>query len=138
MQSIQHSRWIRHLLALLAGGLLTLSLAPFELWPLAPLSCALFYLLLQNVTSRQATLTGWLYGFGLFASGASWVYVSIHDYGSAPPLLASFLTLLFVASLALFHALHAWLWVRYFRSSRHSLPGALAFAALWVALVAGS
>lgn len=134
MQSIQHSRWIRHLLTLLAGGLLTLSLAPFELWPLAPLSCALFYLLLQNVTSRQATLTGWLYGFGLFASGASWVYVSIHDYGSAPPLLASFLTLLFVASLALFHALHAWLWVRYFRSSRHSLPGALAFAALWVAL----
>ncbi len=134
MQSVLNKRWIQPTLALLAGVLLTLSLAPFDLWPLAPLSCALLYLLLQDASSRQAMFIGWLYGFGLFASGASWVYVSIHDYGSAPPLLASFLTLLFVAALALFHVLQAWLWVRFFRNPQHRLFNALAFAALWVSM----
>ncbi|TDQ36311.1 apolipoprotein N-acyltransferase [Thiopseudomonas denitrificans] len=136
MQFILHKRWIHHLLAPLAGCLLTLSLAPFDLWPLAPLSIALLYLLLQEATSRQALLTGWLFGFGLFASGASWVYVSIHDYGAAPPLLAGFLTLLFVAALALFHALQAWLWVRYLRHPEHRLLNVPAFAVLWVAMEA--
>lgn len=124
--------WLQSLLALVSGSLITLSLAPFELWPLAPLACAVLYGLLQQANGRRALLTGWLFGFGLFMSGASWVYVSIHDYGSAPPVLAGFLTLLFVCGLALFYAVQAWLWVRFIRPAEAGLLAVAAFAALWV------
>lgn len=133
MPKILHNRWFQPLLALLGGVLITLSLAPFNLWPLAPAACGLLYLLLQKTDSRQALRIGWLFGFGLFLSGASWVYVSIHDYGSAPPPLAGFLTLLFVAALACFHALHAWVWVRFVRLPGHALLNIPAFAATWLA-----
>lgn len=102
------------LLALPAGALITLSQAPFDFWPLSLLAPLLLLLLLQNTTPRQATLRGWLFGLGLFGSGASWVYVSIHEHGQASALLASTLTLGFVAGLALFFALHAWIWQRWF------------------------
>ena len=133
MPQLLSKRWLRCLLALGCGPLITLSLAPFNLWLFAPLACALLYWLLQqDSTPRQGLLTGWLFGFGLFASGTSWVYVSIHDYGSASPVLAGLLTLLFVAGLALFQALHGWLWVRFLRGQPQQLRDALAFAALWV------
>lgn len=134
MHWITRSGWPGNLLALAAGALTTLSLAPFDIWPLALLSVGLLYLGLREPTAKQAAGRGWCYGFGLFASGVSWVYVSIHDFGSAPPLLAGALTLGFVAGLALFFALLGWVWVRWLRQTNAPLPDALAFAALWLAL----
>ncbi|MCW3147292.1 apolipoprotein N-acyltransferase [Stutzerimonas stutzeri] len=126
--------WPGNLLALAAGALTTLALAPFDLWPLALLSIALFYLGLRQLAPKAAAGRGWCYGFGLFASGVSWVYVSIHDFGAAAPPLAGLLTLGFVAGLALFFALLGWLWARWFRREQAPLADALAFAALWLAL----
>lgn len=134
MHWITRSGWPGNLLALAAGALTTLSLAPFDIWPLALLSVGLLYLGLREPAAKQAAGRGWCYGFGLFASGVSWVYVSIHDFGSAPPLLAGALTLGFVAGLALFFALLGWVWVRWLRQTNAPLPDALAFAALWLAL----
>ncbi|MBA1264843.1 apolipoprotein N-acyltransferase [Stutzerimonas stutzeri] len=134
MHWITRSGWPGNLLALAAGALATLSLAPFDIWPLALLSVGLLYLGLREPAAKQAAGRGWCYGFGLFASGVSWVYVSIHDFGSAPPLLAGALTLGFVAGLALFFALLGWVWVRWLRQTNAPLPDALAFAALWLAL----
>lgn len=131
--SVLRYGWQGNLLAVLAGGLITFSLAPFNLWPLALVAVALCYLLLQRLTPSQAAMRGWLFGFGLFASGVSWVYVSIHDYGSAPPVLAGALTLAFVAGLALFLAAFAWCWANFLRQAQYSLSNALVFAALWVA-----
>lgn len=132
MRWITHPGWPGNLLALTAGALTTLALAPFDYWPLALLSAGLFYLGLRGLNSRQAAVRGWFYGFGLFGAGTSWIYVSIHDFGAAPPLLAGFLTLLFVAAMALFFVLPAWLWVRWLRCNKSPLLDALAFAALWV------
>ncbi|QLF94256.1 apolipoprotein N-acyltransferase [Pseudomonas sp. ABC1] len=126
--------WPGNLLALLAGTLTTLGLAPFDLWPLPLLSAALLYLGLRNLSRKQAAGRGWCYGFGLFASGVSWVYVSIHDFGAASPALAGLLTLGFVAGLALFFALLGWLWSGWLRRTNAPLADALAFAALWLAL----
>lgn len=126
--------WPGNLLALAAGALTTLALAPFDLWPLALLSIALLYLGLRRLTPKAAAGRGWCYGFGLFASGVSWVYVSIHDFGAASPALAGLLTLGFVAGLALFFALLGWLWARGLRREQVPLTDALAFAALWLAL----
>ncbi|MDY0250622.1 MAG: apolipoprotein N-acyltransferase [Pseudomonas sp.] len=136
MHWITRSGWSGHAIALAAGAAITLSLAPFDLWPLALISCALLYLGLSTLTPRQAAWRGGWFGFGLFASGTSWVYVSIHDYGAAAPPLAFILTIAFVAGLALLLALFGWLWVRFFRQNNHSISNALAFAALWVAIEA--
>ncbi len=136
MHWITRSGWSGHAIALAAGSLITFSLAPFDLWPLALIACAVLYLGLSALTARQAAWRGWWFGFGLFASGTSWVYVSIHDYGAAAPPLAFILTVAFVGGLALFLALFGWLWVKFLRQSHHSLSNALAFAALWVAIEA--
>ena len=134
MHWITRPGWPGNLLALVAGTLTTLSLAPFDIWPLALLSVALLYLGLRETAAKQAAQRGWCYGFGLFASGVSWVYVSIHDFGAASPALAGLLTLGFVAGLALFFALLGWLWVRLLRNRHSALGDALAFAALWLVL----
>lgn len=134
MRWITRPGWPGNLLALVAGALTTLSLAPFDIWPLAPLSIGLIYLGLRELPAKQAAGRGWCYGFGLFASGVSWVYVSIHDFGAAPPLLAGALTLGFVAGLALFFALLGWLWSRWFRQISSPLTNGLVFTALWLAL----
>ena len=102
---LTQSGWRSNCLALAAGALITLTLAPFELWPLAFVSSIVLYLSLSHLNARQAVLRGWWFGLGMFASGTSWVYVSIHDYGAASPVLAAFLTAVFVAGLALFLAL---------------------------------
>lgn len=120
------------LIAPLAGALVTLSLAPFDIWPAGILSCALLAWLLSTCTPRQGFWRGWLYGLGLFGSGVSWVYVSIHVHGYAPVPLAATLTALFCAGLALFHGLFGYLYVRLVRP----LPGGMLMGLplLWVLL----
>lgn len=124
--------WPGNLLALLAGAIAPLAFAPFDIWPLAVLSIGLLYLVLRELRPAQAALRGWCYGFGSFAAGTSWVYVSIHDYGAASPALAGLLTLGFVAGLGLFFALMSAVWARWLRRSEAPLADALAFAALWL------
>lgn len=132
MRWMTHPGWPGNLLAAVAGGLTTLALAPFDFWPLAVVSLALFYLGLRQLSPRQAFVRGWCYGFGTFAAGTSWIYVSIHTYGGASALLAGLLMLGFIAGVALFFALPAWLWARVIRRDQAPLGDALGFAALWV------
>lgn len=116
------------LAALVAGGFTTLTASPFELWWLGPVAIGLLYTGLHALTPAQAALKGWLYGVALFASGTSWVYVSIHDYGYTSVPLAVFLTTLFVTILALFFAGTFWLYRR-FISARLAF---ISFAGAWV------
>ena len=122
--------WIGHLLALLAGALVTLSLSPFDYWPLGIVSCALLVYLLDGLTPIAAAKRSWFYGLGLFGAGTSWVYVSIHVYGYAPAALASFLTLIFSAGLALFSAGTGYVYARFL--SNKPLGKTLGFAAIFV------
>jgi apolipoprotein N-acyltransferase len=99
------------LLPLAAGALLPLSLAPFDLWPLGLLSLALWFVALRR-PGVSGAWTGWWFGIGKYGVGASWVYVSIHVYGNAPPPLAAFLVGVFVFGLALFPLANGWLFRR--------------------------
>ena len=132
MRWITRPGWPGNLLALAAGALTPLFLAPFDIWPLALLSLALFYVGLRELSPRQAMGRGWCYGFGLFGAGTSWIYVSIHTYGGASVALAGLLMLGFIAAIALFFALPAWVWARWIRRNEAPLADALAFAALWL------
>ena len=62
------------MLATFAGALVTLSLAPFDIWPAGILSCLLWAALLHNCSPRQALWRGWLFGLGMYGSGVSWTH----------------------------------------------------------------
>ncbi|QFT85929.1 Apolipoprotein N-acyltransferase [Halomonas sp. THAF12] len=121
-------RFLGPLAAIAAGVLTTLSAAPFHLWWLAPVAAGLLYAGLPSLSARQAAWRGWCYGLGLFGAGASWVYVSIHDYGYTGVPLALALTALFVAALSLFFAVTLGLYRR-LCGPRLSV---LTFAGAWV------
>ncbi|MGJ8523243.1 Apolipoprotein N-acyltransferase GT2 [Carnimonas sp. R-84981] len=127
--SLCRCRWACCLAALLLGALTTLTFAPFGLWWLAPLLCAPLFGLLRGTTVKRGMLLGYCYGLGLFTSGASWVYVSIHDIGGSPMPLALVMTALFVAGLALFYLIVG----AFYRllSPRASMLEPLTFAAAW-------
>ena len=96
-------------LAAVLGALLPLSLAPFGWWPLGVVSVGGWFWLLDRSAAGAAGL-GFAYGVGKYGAGVSWVYVSIHLYGGAPPWLAGLLVLLFVCGLALFTLLQGWVY----------------------------
>ena len=103
-------RW--ELASLLAGGLLTLAFAPFDYSFLVVVSLVLVFLSWLDCSPARAALRGYLFALSLFGTGISWVYISIHDYGGAPVLVASALTILFVCFWSLFPALTAYLSVK--------------------------
>lgn len=100
--------------ALIAGALLTLAFAPFNITPLAMISPALLLGLWLYVTPRRAFFRGWLFGLGLFSTGVYWVYISIHTYGEATVWLSLFITVGLINILALFPAYTGWLLNRFF------------------------
>lgn len=122
------ARGLPGLLAFAAGALAPLAFSPVDLWLCGLLSVIGCYCLLQGRTPRAAAWLGWCYGLGWFGVGTSWIYVSISVYGNAAPPLAFFITLLFVAGMALYFALFGYVWRRW-ASRRLALVG---FAATWV------
>ncbi|MFD2229242.1 apolipoprotein N-acyltransferase [Alkalimarinus sediminis] len=108
----------------------TLSLSPFNYWPLGILSITIIMIGMNGASPKKSLLFGWLFGIGLFGSGVSWVYVSIHNFGNAPAPLATALTAIFVAAIALFPAATFWLFRKLFNGQdRWSV---ITFPAVWV------
>jgi len=105
--------WQRVVLVLLAGALMPLAFAPFELYPLGLLALAILFFLWRRAGPGQAFRTGFLFGLAMFGGGTSWIYISIHDYGYVPLALSISLTLLFVIVLALFPALCGYVAARF-------------------------
>lgn len=133
--STHAARPIVFFVLILAGAFQTLTFAPYKLWLLGPISIALVLWITRGLepcenSPPKGFLYGWLFGLGLFGSGASWVYISINTYGHAPPVLAGALTILFVAGLALFSALNFWLYFK-LRGQNRVFNGIL-FSAIWV------
>jgi apolipoprotein N-acyltransferase len=67
MRWITSPGWPGNLLAVVAGALTTLALAPFDIWPLALVALALFYLGLRDLSPRQALGRGWCFGLACLA-----------------------------------------------------------------------
>lgn len=122
--------WLGALLAPLAGILVPLSLAPYDIWPLGLLGIGLFALITLYRTGKQCLWLAFLFGLGMYGLGASWVFVSIHTFGNSPFGLALLLTMLFVAGLALAFSLPFWIYGRWLSSLPYGLL--LGFPAIWV------
>ncbi|MGB1322312.1 MAG: apolipoprotein N-acyltransferase [Vibrio gallaecicus] len=124
-------RLLRSLAAVFVGALTTLAFAPYQIWPIAILSPALLLFLINNQSARSALWIGYAWGFGQFASGISWVYVSIDGFGGMPLAANLFLMALLVGYLAIYSGLFSWGLNRYFPSNNLS-RFFLAAPALWL------
>ena len=90
---------------LAAGAASVLGFAPFYFWPVPIVALAALFLVWRaSGSALQAALSGFAFGLGYFLAGVSWVYVSLHVFGSMPAALAALSTFLFCAYLALFPA----------------------------------
>lgn len=93
------------LLPAAAGAAAVLGFAPFYAWPVPIASLAILFLAWSKSGSTgRAALAGFAFGLGFFLAGVSWVYVSLHEFGHMPAVLAAVATLLFCAYLAVFPA----------------------------------
>ncbi len=122
--------WLGALTLVVAGALQTLTFAPFNLWWLGPVSVFLILLVTIPAAPGQLFRAGWFTGLGLFATGASWVYISISEYGNTSIPIAILLTVLFVMGLALFHALAFWFWGKLAKES--AVRRLILFPAVWI------
>lgn len=124
----------RLLAALLLGAASVVAFAPSACFPLIWLTLAGLYGLLEQAADgkgawRSGASIGGAFGFGLFISGVSWIYVSLSTFGGMPASVAALATLAFCGGLSLYPALLGALFVR-FSPSRGWQRGVF-FAALW-------
>lgn len=116
--------------ALVAGGAGVLGFGPFGYFWAALLSASVLVWLWWDAAPGRAARLGFIYGVGLFGTGVSWVYVSMHVYGQMPPWMAVLVVVVFVSMLSLYPALVGWIYRRF--PARCGLAGAVAaLPALW-------
>ncbi len=115
--------------ALVAGAVTVAGFAPLAVFPLPFLTLAGLLLIWLRAGAQAAFWAGFAFGVGLFGVGASWVYVSLHDFGMMPAPLAAIATLAYCAILSLYPAAAGWCLARLVRAP---LTAALiAFPAAW-------
>ena len=95
---------MKTLFALLAGVANAASFAPFGWWPLCLISVGILFSLWCTDSRRTAAWHGFVYGLGMFGAGTSWMYLSLHDFGGMPPLLAGLCIALLTMVVSLFPA----------------------------------
>lgn len=123
-------RWLRPSLAVFAGAIGPLALAPYNWWPLGLLSIAALAFTMTNQPGRRCLWLGFLFGLGMYGVGASWVFISINQFGSTSVPLSLALTSAFVVGLAFCFALPFYAFGRWFNTGAWGLI--IAFPALWV------
>ncbi len=122
--------WRGDILAIFTGSILPLSFAPYDWWWFGILACASLALCLKKISARRALWRSFLFAVGMYGTGISWIYVSIHDFAYTPAWLATIMTAMFVAFMAL---LFCWPFYFYQRFLGHSYFGVLwGFPAAWV------
>ena len=92
----------RRLLALICGLIFSLGFAPFDLWALSIITVAVLFQLVKNSSNKEAFAHGYLFGFGMWLTGISWLYVSIHYHGNIGIIGSSLLIFIFISILSLY------------------------------------
>ena len=109
-QNITHKQ---NVLSFSLGLALVLCYAPFSYYWLVALILPTWLYSLQGKSSRDATKQGFIFAFGWFSAGISWVHVSIDQFGGLPLAISLLLMLLLCLYLALFLALACYLAARF-------------------------
>ena len=103
----------RNWLSFLAGAILVFAYAPFSLWWLPFIVLPLWFINISRIEEKglkkESAKQGFLFGFGWFCSGVSWVHVAIDEFGGMPLIASLGLMLLLCAYLAIYPALACYL-----------------------------
>ncbi|MBN2689921.1 MAG: apolipoprotein N-acyltransferase [Gammaproteobacteria bacterium] len=121
------------LLAFAAGAQTVLAFAPFNHAELAILGLLILLASWINASAKRAFWRGWLFGLGLFGFGCYWVYISIHLHGGASIIVATFVTAIFIAFLALFPAIVGLLLTKLFPKNSF-LKYVIVFPTIWTSV----
>lgn len=129
---------VRHGLLLLVGAIHALAFAPYPLpaWalPYVQIAC-LSYLARHTLMAASADAVARnavIFGFGQFALGLYWLYISMHQFGGMPLAMAIAAVLVLALALSLFGMLSCLLAWRLLKGHVRPDPGAaLLVAAVW-------
>ena len=105
----------------IAGLSLVFAYAPFSQWYLALLIPAIVFYKVQRQAPKNAAKLMGIFAFGWFASGISWVHVSIDQFGGLPLIISLSLMILLCIYLALFPALAAYATARFSKNQQLAL-----------------
>lgn len=97
------------LLALLGGGLATLSWPWPGLWPLCFVSLVPLILAINGQSGRRAFFLGWVYGLSLSFTSLPWITDVLAGYGGLGPVIGWIVVALLSVYLALYSAFFAWI-----------------------------
>lgn len=95
----------KYAVALVAGAFCNLAFAPFHIFVAAIFSIAVFYFLLENLSTKKSIFyLGWFYGFGYFLAGVYWISISLLVDAGSFAWLIPFAVSLIPATLGLYFA----------------------------------
>jgi apolipoprotein N-acyltransferase len=102
--------WRRRLIALGAGAVSALAMAPYELWPVLALTLPVLVWLIDGAGAggaglRAAFTAGWWFGFGYFLAGLYWIGMALLVEADQFGWLLPFAVVAIPAGLALFTGL---------------------------------
>jgi apolipoprotein N-acyltransferase len=111
----------RNWLSFLLGLSLVFAYAPFSQWWIMFVVLPLLFNSINCSNVKTATKQGFIFALGWFASGISWVHVSIDTFGGLPLVFSLSLMLLLCCYLALYPALACYLSSRFAPNRQFSL-----------------
>ncbi len=111
------TNWISFIL----GLSLVFAYAPFSYWWIMFIAPALWFSQVDKTAVRKATKQGFIFAFGWFSSGISWVHVSIDQFGGLPLIASLSLMLVLCAYLAIFPAFSLYLSSRFTHNKQLNL-----------------
>lgn len=115
----------------MAAGLLSnLAFEPFGLFPVIFVTLALLFRLWDSVSPVRAALLGFAFGIGFYGLGVHWIYVSVHEFGAALPLLAAAAVVLLSCILSALTALAGYLQAKF--RTPHNWRFLALIPSLWV------
>ena len=114
-------------LSFFTGLCLVLAYAPFSQWWLMLFVPACWFYVINKNKPKSAAKYGFIFAFGWFISGISWIHVSIEQFGGLPLVISILLIILLCAYLALYPALACYLSARFAKNQQLNLWLFLAF-----------
>lgn len=111
--------------------LIPLAFSPYDYTIIAIFSLACLFYIVWHSSIATAALYGYVFGFGMFAVGISWLHISINLFGGFSVTASWALTTMLVAFLALYPALCAYTY-QYFFSTGNIIIFVLVMPILWL------
>ena len=102
-----------NIVSFLLGLALVFCYAPFSYYWLMAIILPIWLYSLQGKSRKAAAKHGFIFAFGWFAAGISWVHVSIDQFGGLPLAVSVLLMILLCLYLALFLAIACYLAARF-------------------------